>query len=74
VGFVQVSAVVDWAGRKVLVFRLSITLEAMHAVEALEEAFAKYGQPEIVNTDQISQFTAATFTEQSRRPLVHGRQ
>jgi putative transposase len=42
---------VDWVSRKVLAHRVAITMEAMHAVEALEEAFAKYGQPEIVNTD-----------------------
>ncbi|MFL9965392.1 IS3 family transposase, partial [Paraburkholderia sediminicola] len=50
-GFVYLTAVVDWASRKVLAHRVAITMEAMHAVEALEEAFAKYGQPEIVNTD-----------------------
>ncbi|MGF6935640.1 transposase InsO family protein [Paraburkholderia sp. UCT70] len=62
-GFVYLTAVVDWASRKVLAHRVAITMEAMHAVEALEEAFAKYGQPEIVNTDQGSQFTAIAFTE-----------
>ena len=62
-GFVYLTAVVDWASRKVLAHRVAITMEAMHAVEALEEAFAKYGQPEIVNTDQGSQFTATVFTE-----------
>jgi putative transposase len=62
-GFVYLTAVVDWASRKVLAHRVAITMEAMHAVEALEEAFAKYGQPEIVNTDQGSQFTATAFTE-----------
>jgi putative transposase len=62
-GFVYLTAVVDWASRKVLSHRVAITMEAMHAVEALEEAFAKYGQPEIVNTDQGSQFTATDFTE-----------
>jgi putative transposase len=62
-GFVYLTAVVDWASRKVLAHRIAITMEAMHAVEALEEAFAKYGQPEIVNTDQGSQFTATAFTE-----------
>ncbi|MEX3681983.1 IS3 family transposase [Paraburkholderia sp. BR14320] len=61
-GFVYLTAVVDWASRKVLAHRVAITLEAIHAVEALEEAFAKYGQPEIVNTDQGSQFTATAFT------------
>lgn len=62
-GFVYLTAVVDWATRKILAHRVAITLEAMHAVEALEEAFARYGQPDIVNTDQGSQFTAAVFTE-----------
>jgi transposase InsO family protein len=54
-GFVYLTTVVDWASRKVLAHRVAITMEAMHAVEALEEAFEKYGQPEIVNTDQGSQ-------------------
>jgi putative transposase len=62
-GFVYLTAVVDWASRKVLAHRVAITLEAIHAVEALEEAFAKYGKPEIVNTDQGSQFTATAFTD-----------
>ncbi|AWV05403.1 IS3 family transposase (plasmid) [Burkholderia sp. JP2-270] len=62
-GFVYLTAVVDWSSRKVLSHRVAITLEAMHAVEALEEAFARYGQPDIVNTDQGSQFTANAFTE-----------
>lgn len=62
-GFVYLTAVVDWASRKVLAYRVAITMEAMNAVEALEEAFAKYGQPEIVNTDQGSQFTATDFTD-----------
>ncbi|WP_155638979.1 IS3 family transposase [Burkholderia multivorans] len=62
-GFVYLTAVVDWASRKVLAHRVAITMEAVHAVETLEEAFAKYGQPEIVNTDQGSQFTATAFTE-----------
>ena len=62
-GFVYLTAVVDWASRKVLAHRVAITLEAIHAVEALEEAFARYGQPEIVNTDQGSQFTATDFTD-----------
>ena len=50
-GFVYLTAVLDWASRKILSSRVAITLEAEHAVEALEEAFAKYGLPEIVNTD-----------------------
>nr|WP_116117172.1 IS3 family transposase [Paraburkholderia sp. BL6669N2] len=62
-GFVYLTAVVDWASRRVLAHRVAITLESCHAVEALEEAFAKYGPPEIVNTDQGSQFTATEFTD-----------
>lgn len=62
-GFVYLTAVVDWASRKVLAHRVAITLEAIHAVEALEEAFTRYGLPDIVNTDQGSQFTAAAFTD-----------
>ncbi|WP_370889225.1 IS3 family transposase [Caballeronia sp. RCC_10] len=61
-GFVYLTAVVDWASRRVLAHRVANTLESCHAVEALEEAFAKYGLPEIVNTDQGSQFTATEFT------------
>jgi putative transposase len=62
-GFVYLTAVVDWASRKILAYRVAITLEAEHAVQVLEEAFARYGLPEIVNTDQGSQFTAVAFTE-----------
>ncbi|MDF3089172.1 IS3 family transposase [Burkholderia semiarida] len=62
-GFVYLTAEVDWASRKILAHRVAITLEAVHAVEALEEAFARYGLPDIVNTDQGSQFTAGAFTE-----------
>ncbi|MDR5749049.1 IS3 family transposase [Caballeronia sp. LZ029] len=62
-GFVYLTAVVDWASRRVLAHRVAITLESCHAVEVLEEAFAKYGLPEIVNTDQGSQFTATEFTD-----------
>jgi putative transposase len=61
-GFVYLTAVIDWATRRVLAHRVAITMEAEHAVAALEEAFAKYGLPEIVNTDQGSQFTSAVFT------------
>ncbi|WRS69971.1 IS3 family transposase (plasmid) [Burkholderia thailandensis] len=62
-GFVYLTAVVDWASRKILAHRVAITREATHAVEALEEAFARYGLPDIVNTDQGSQFTAGAFIE-----------
>ena len=61
-GFVYLAAVVDWFSRRVLAWRLSITMEAGFCVEALEEALARYGKPEIFNTDQGSQFTSAAFT------------
>jgi putative transposase len=62
-GFVYLAAVVDWFSRRVLAWRVSITLEAAFCIEALEEALARYGRPEIVNTDQGSQFTSTAFTE-----------
>jgi putative transposase len=62
-GFVYLTAVIDWASRRVLAHKVAITLEACHAVEVLEEAISKFGAPEIVNTDQGSQFTAATFVD-----------
>jgi putative transposase len=61
-GFVYLTAVVDVASRRVLAHRAAITLEAIHANEVIEQALAKYGVPEIVNTDQGSQFTAEEFT------------
>lgn len=61
-GFVYLAAVVDWFSRRILAWRLSITLEAAFCVEALEEALARHGTPEIFNTDQGSQFTSADFT------------
>ena len=60
-GFVYLSAVLDWATRRVLAWRLSNTLTADPCVEALEEAIQKYGPPQIMNTDQGSQFTSAAF-------------
>ena len=62
-GFVYLTAVVDVASRRVLAHKVAITLEAIHAREVIEQAFARYGTPEIVNTDQGSQFTALEFTE-----------
>jgi putative transposase len=56
-GFVYLAAIIDWHSRRVLSWRLSITLEADFCVEVLEEALARYGKPEIFNTDQGSQFT-----------------
>jgi putative transposase len=61
-GFVYLAAVMDWASRKVLSWRVSNTMEADFCVAALEEAMAKYGKPEIFNTDQGSQFTSLAFT------------
>jgi putative transposase len=61
-GFVYLAAVVDWFTRRVLSWRLSITMEVEFCLEALEEALAKYGKPTIFNTDQGSQFTSAAFT------------
>jgi putative transposase len=61
-GFVYLAAVVDWFSRRVLAWRLSITMEAAFCIEALEEALARYGRPEIFNTDQGSQFTGHDFT------------
>lgn len=61
-GFVYLTAVVDWFSRRVLAWRLSITMETAFCIEALEEALAKHGSPEIFNTDQGSQFTSADFT------------
>ena len=62
-GFVYLTAVVDVASRRVLTHKVAITLEACHAREIMQEALARYGTPEIVNTDQGSQFTAEEFTE-----------
>jgi putative transposase len=61
-GFVYLVAIVDWASRKVLAHRVSISMSTDFCVEALEEAIARYGPPEIFNTDQGSQFTSAEFT------------
>lgn len=62
-GFLYLVAIMDWASRKVLSWRLSNTLDADFCVEALEEAMAKYGRPAIFNTDQGSQFTSLDFTQ-----------
>jgi putative transposase len=61
-GFVYLAAVIDWFSRRVLSWRVSITMEADFCIEAVEEAMARYGKPEIFNTDQGSQFTSAAFT------------
>jgi putative transposase len=61
-GFVYLVAIVDWATRKVLAHRVSISMSTDFCLEALQEAIAKYGRPEIFNTDQGSQFTSVEFT------------
>jgi putative transposase len=61
-GFVYLAAVLDWATRRVLSWRLSITMEAAFCVETLKDALARHGKPEVFNTDQGSQFTGAAFT------------
>ena len=60
-GFCYLVAIMDWASRKVLAWRLSNTLDASFCVEALQEALARYGSPEIFNTDQGIQFTSDAF-------------
>jgi putative transposase len=62
-GFVYLVAIIDWATRRVLAHRISISMTPDFCVEALEEAIAKYGAPEIFNTDQGSQFTSDDFTK-----------
>ncbi|MBB6262358.1 transposase InsO family protein [Paenochrobactrum gallinarii] len=62
-GFVYLFAVVDWFSRRVLSWRLSITMEEDFCIEAVEEAMIRYGKPEILNTDQGSQFTSIDFTD-----------
>jgi putative transposase len=61
-GFVYLAAVVDWFSRRVLAWKLSITMETSFCVEALEEALSKNEKPEVFNTDQGSQFTSEVFT------------
>jgi len=61
-GFVYLAAVMDWASRRVLSWRVSITLDSAFCIEAVEEAISRYGCPTIFNTDQGSQFTSAAFT------------
>jgi len=62
-GFVYLCAVVDWASRRVLAHRVSITLDTEFCIQAVEEAITKHGTPEIFNTDQGSQFTSQAFTD-----------
>jgi len=61
-GFVYLAAVIDWHTRRVLAWRVSLTMEVDFCIEAVEEAMARHGKPEIFNTDQGSQFTSQAFT------------
>ena len=61
-GFLYLVAIIDWFSRAVLAWRLSNTMDAMFCVEALEVALARFGEPEIFNSDQGAQFTSAAFT------------
>lgn len=69
-GFLYLVAILDVASRKVLAFRLSNTLRADFCLEALEEALAKFGKPEIFNTDQGSQFTGEEWTQRLKEAGV----
>jgi putative transposase len=69
-GFLYLVAIMDWHTRKVLAWRISNTLEADFCVEALNEAIARFGPPEIMNTDQGSQFTSFAWTDRLRRSGV----
>lgn len=66
-GFLYLVAIIDWFTRKVLAWRISNTLEADFCVEALNEAIHRFGSPEIMNTDQGSQFTSFAWTDRLRR-------
>ena len=75
-GFVYLFAVLDWASRRVLAWRLSNTLTTDFCIEAVQEALASYGAPDIFNTDQGCQFTSQEFTGLPERPWhpdQHGR-
>ena len=69
-GFVYLVAVLDWFSRRVLSWRISNSMTADFCVEALEEAISRYGAPEIFNTDQGSQFTAASFIDVLQRNKI----
>ena len=62
-GWVYLAAVVDWTSRRVLAHRVSISMDTAFCLDALEDAFARHGAPEIFNTDQGSQFTSLAFTD-----------
>jgi putative transposase len=61
-GFMYLTVIMDWYSRRVLAWRVSNTLDAEPCIAALEEALARYGAPEIFNTDQGAQYTSEAFT------------
>jgi putative transposase len=67
-GFLYLVAIMDWWSRKVLAWRLSNTMDVQFCVDALDEALARHGRPEIFNTDQGSQFTSWAWTHRLKRP------
>jgi putative transposase len=69
-GFVYLAAVVDWFSRRVLAWKLSITMDTSFCIEALEEALSRNEKPEIFNTDQGSQFTSEAFTERLKKNKI----
>ena len=69
-GFVYLVAIVDWFTRRVLAWRVSISLDAEFCIEALKEALARYGKPAIFNSDQGSQFTSTAFTAVLHREQI----
>lgn len=69
-GFLYLVAIMDWHTRKVLAWRISNTLEAGFCVDALNEAIHKFGPPDIMNTDQGSQFTSFAWTDRLRRSAI----
>ena len=69
-GFLYLVAIIDWASRAVLAWRLSNTIDSRFCVEALEEALKLHGKPRIFNTDQGAQFTSAAFTDQLEKADV----
>jgi putative transposase len=66
-GFLYLVAIMDWFTRKVLAWRITNTVEADFCLEALNEAIHKFGAPEIMNTDQGSQFTSFDWTDRLKR-------
>jgi putative transposase len=69
-GFLYLVAVVEWATRKVLAWRVSNTMDVEFCISALEEALSRFGRPEIFNTDQGGQFTSPRFTDVLRAGLA----